>query len=178
MGQLLTEEIKSFIGMETELKRACDPVERGAVRRFAQAIMDLDPIYMYEDAVEHTRYGQPVAPPLFPLAMMRAGFDSPDAISERADDPDFDGLDGRMGSYSAGLPDLPRAKGPVIYGGTEVEVFRLANHGEWVQSKARYFDIYERETSKGPRLFVVIEIDFIDMSGKLICRQRKTQIRT
>ena len=178
MGQLLTEEIGKFIGLETELKVACDPVERGAVRRFAQAIMDLDPVYMHEDAVRDTRYQKPVAPPLFPLAMMRADFDAPDAISERASDPDFDGLDARMGSYSAGLPELPRAKGPVIYGGTEVEVFRLVHHGERVQSKARYFDIYERETSKGPRLFVVIEIDFLDMAGNLVCRQRKTQIRT
>jgi uncharacterized protein len=57
----LTEEIRKYIGMETDLQFACDPVERGAVRRYAQAIMDPDPIYMWDEAVRGTRYAKPVA---------------------------------------------------------------------------------------------------------------------
>lgn len=30
----LTEEIRKYVGMETERQLACDPVERGAVRRY------------------------------------------------------------------------------------------------------------------------------------------------
>ena len=43
--------------METELQLACDPVERGAVRRYAQAIMDPDPIYMQDEAVREELIG-------------------------------------------------------------------------------------------------------------------------
>ena len=174
MGRLLTDEVKKFMGMETEVQLACDPVERGAVRRYAQAIMDLDPAYMHDDYAAKSRYRTPVAPPLFPTAMLRAEFDSPDLVTERADDPNFDGL---VGSSTMGLPPLPLVNSPLLNAGSEVELFRLANHGEWVRMKSRYRDIYERETSKGVMLFVVIETDFIDQAGQLICRFRKTQIR-
>ena len=42
---ILPEAAKKYIGLTSEKEIACDPVERGAVRRYAQAIMDEDPIY-------------------------------------------------------------------------------------------------------------------------------------
>ena len=170
---ILTDEIRGYIGMETDLQLCCDPVERGAVRRFAQAIMDIDPIYMDEDYAKATRYGGPVAPPLFATAMLRLPFGDPDLVTERADDPDFDGA---VGSSALGLPPLPLSLA-LLNGGTEVEIIRYPRHGEWVSVKSRYKDIYERETSKGPMLFVIYESDFVDAEGKLIIRFSKTQIR-
>ncbi len=41
---LLTEALKSYIGLQTEIRTASEPVERGAVRRHAQAIQDEDQI--------------------------------------------------------------------------------------------------------------------------------------
>jgi hypothetical protein len=171
---ILTDEIRSYIGMETETQLCCDPVERGAVRRFAQAIMDVDPIYMDEEFARHTRYGGPVAPPLFATAMLRLPFGDRDLVTERAEDPHFDGS---VGSSSLGLPPLPLGKLAMLNGGTDVEIIRYPRHGEWVRIKSRYKDIYERETSKGPMVFVLYESDFLDEEGKLIIRYSKTQIR-
>jgi len=170
----LNDEIRGYIGLETELQLACDAVERGAVRRYAQAVMDIDPIYMQDEAVAGTRYGTPVAPPLFPNAMLRLPFGEPDLVQERADDADFDGA---VGSSTLGLPPLPLVNSPMLNGGSEVELFRFANHGEQIWLKSRYLDIYERETSKGSMLMVVIETDFLDEYGKLVMRFRKTQLR-
>ncbi len=170
----LTEEIRRFIGMETALQLACDPVERGAVRRYAQAIMDSDPIYMSEAAVAGTRYTKPVAPPLFPNAMLRLPFGERDLVQERAEDPHFDGA---VGSSTLGLPPLPLLNSPLLNGGTECELYRFAEHGEQVWLKSRYLDIYEKQSSKGLMLMVVIETDFLDKAGNLIIRFRKTQIR-
>ncbi len=170
---ILNDEIRSCIGMETEPMVCCDPVERGAVRRFAQAIMDPDPIYMDEGYTADTRYREPVAPPLFAAAMLRLEFGGPDLVQERAEDPDFDGA---VGSSSLGLPPIP-CKLAMLNGGTDVELFRLPRHGEWVSITSRYKDIYERETSKGPMLFVVYESDFKDEDGNVIMRFSKTQIR-
>ena len=170
----MNEAIRRCIGQETDLQLACDPVERGAVRRYAQAIMDIDPIYMAEDAAASTRYGVPVAPPLFPNAMLRLPFGDPDLVQERASDPDFDGA---VGSSTLGLPPLPLVNSPLLNGGTEVELFRYARHGEQIWLKSRYLDIYERETSKGWMLMVVIETDFLDKDGQLVMRFRKTQLR-
>lgn len=170
----LNDEIRQFIRMETELQLACDPVERGAVRRYAQAIMDIDPIYMRDDAVRGTRYPKPVAPPLFPNAMLRLPYGERDLVQEHADDPHFDGA---VGSSTLGLPPLPLANSPLLNGGSEVEMYRFAEHGESIWLQSRYLDIYERESSKGTMLMVVIETDFLDRDRKLVMRFRKTQIR-
>ena len=170
----LTDDIRKYIGMETELQLACDPVERGAVRRYAQAIMDVDPIYMGDDAIRGTRYTRPVAPPLFPNAMLRLPFGERDLVQERAEDPHFDGA---VGSSTLGLPPLPLTNSPLLNGGSEVELYRYAEHGEQVWLQSRYKDIYEKETSKGWFLFLLIETDFLDRDRNLIMRFRKTQIR-
>lgn len=170
----LNDEIRGYIGMQTEVQLACDPVERGAVRRYAQAIMDIDPIYMDEQALRGTRYAKPVAPPLFPNAMLRLPYGGRDLVQERAADPDFDGA---VGSSTLGLPPLPLVNSPLLNGGSEVELFRFAEHGEQIWLQSRYLDIYEKETSKGVMLFVVIETDFLDRDRKLVMRFRKTQIR-
>ncbi len=170
----LTDEIRAYIGVETELQLTCDVVERGAVRRYAQAIMDTDPIYMREDAVAGTRYTKPVAPPLFPNAMLRLPFGDPDLIQERADDPHFDGA---VGSSTLGLPQLPLVNSPLLNGGSEVELFRFAEHGEQIWIQSRYRDIYEKDTSKGKMLMLVIETDFLDKDRQLVMRFTKTQLR-
>jgi hypothetical protein len=170
----LDDPIRKYIGMETELQLACDPVERGAVRRYAQAIMDIDPIYMGGDGIRGTRYRNAVAPPLFPNAMLRLPYGERDLVQERAQDPDFDGA---VGSSTLGLPPLPLVGSPLLNGGSEVEMYRFAEHGESIWLKSRYLDIYERESSKGTMLMVVIETDFLDKDGNLVMRFRKTQIR-
>ena len=72
---------------------------------------------------------------------------------------------------------LPLKNSPLLNGGSEVELFRFAEHDESVWIQSRYLDIYEKESSKGTMLMVVIETDFTDRAGGLILRFRKTQIR-
>lgn len=178
---LLTDEVRSYIGMETSALPAFDPVERGAVRRFAQAIMDLDPTFMGGDAADD-RYGGPVAPPLFPLTQHRPPFDAPDFVSLRAEDPDFDGTRAEVVTNDVdgkpiALPALPLGRLALLNGGSEIEMYRYLRHGEALLSKSRYADIYERETSKGLAVFVIIDTEYLDVDGKLVARVRRTTIR-
>ena len=170
----LTDEITRMIGIETGETVLCDPVERGAVRRFAQAIGDLDSVYASAEAAKATRYGEPVAPPLYPLNMIRPPFDSRDQIEVRARDPDFDGAT-EMSTY--GLPPIPLKNSPIVNGGVEVEFFRYARHGEQVTLNARYKDIYEKETSKGWMIFVVYETVFLGEDKRPLLKMIRTQIR-
>src|SRR5512141_2859776 len=118
---LLTEALKKYIGLHSATEVACDPVERGAVRRYAQAIMDEDPIFS-EHCANNARYGGPVAPPLFPTHLMRRPFGAPDPIQDNARNPDFDGL---SLSASSGLPEIEPLKGyALLNGGSEIEFFR------------------------------------------------------
>ncbi len=171
---LLTEGLKKYIGMQSETEVACDPVERGAVRRYAQAIMDEDPIFA-EGCANNERFGGPVAPPLFPTHMFRRAFGISDPIQLRARDPEFDGL----GATSAqGLPELVPIKHlALLNGGSEIEFFRYARHGETVRLRSRYADIVEKETSKGPMLFVTIETEYRNGEDELLMKVRRTLIR-
>jgi hypothetical protein len=65
---ILTDAAKAYIGVQAETEFACECVERGAVRRYAQAIMDEDPVYR-EACAANVRYGGPMAPPIYPMFM-------------------------------------------------------------------------------------------------------------
>lgn len=171
---LLTDEVRAFIGRAGSAEVACDRVEAGAVRRYVQAYMDDDPRFGPE-APSHLRYGGAVAPALFPMNMFRRPIGTPDPFAERARDPHFDGI---VGSTAQGLPPLPLPQGTgLLNGGTEVEVFRYARHGERVTAVSRYADITEKTTSKGPMLVVVIETEYRGVAGDTLLRVRKTQLR-
>jgi len=171
---LLTDELRKYIGLQSQDETACDPVERGAVRRYAQAIQDDDPIY-WEACPNNARYGGPVAMPLFPTHMFRRAFGAPDPLQERARDPDFDGL---VSAASSGLPELEPIKHlALLNGGSEIEFFRYARHGETVKQRSRYADIVEKQTSKGPMLFVIIETEYRNGDGELLMKTRRTHIR-
>jgi hypothetical protein len=167
---LLTKEAEAYVGLESDLQTACDVVERGAVRRYSQAIMDHDPAY----SVGAERFGGPVAPPIFPTHMFRRDYGTPDAIQENARNPDFDGLGAAAGK---GLPPIePLAHLSLLNGGSELEFFRHARHGETVTVKSRYASIEEKQTSKGSIVLVVIEEDYF-AGADLLVRARRTQIR-
>jgi acyl dehydratase len=171
---LLTEALKQYIGMQSQSETACDPVERGAARRYAQAIQDEDPIFS-EVCANNARFGGPVAPPLYPTHMFRRAFGSPDPLQLRARDPDFDGL---SASSAQGLPELEPIKHlALLNGGSEIEFFRYARHGESVTLRSRYADIVEKETSKGPTLFVTIETEYRNGDAELLMTVRRTLIR-
>lgn len=58
---------KDLIGKRSE--RVKSTVERGMVRRFAEAIGDLNPIYIDEEVGRRSRYGRNIAPPTFPRVL-------------------------------------------------------------------------------------------------------------
>jgi hypothetical protein len=168
---LLTDEILGYIGRESERVFACDPVEKGAVRRFAQAIMDEQPKYGVAGVDPG---GQSIAPPLFPPFMLRRPLGTEDPLSKRAEDPDFDGL---TLAINSGLPDLPLPGIALLNGGAEIEFYRHAHYGDEVSQRSRYSTIYERQSSKGPMLFVVTETDYETRAGVLLLRVRQVNIR-
>jgi hypothetical protein len=166
---LVGENIRSLVGKWGRRDLSCDPVERGAVRRYAQAIMDDDPAFM-----EPIRGGSPVAPPLFPMNMFRRPFGTPDMLSERAEDPDFDGL---TADVAQGLPDLPLPPMVMLNGGTQVEFYRYARHGETVSARSRYLDISEKQAKAGPMIAIVIQTEYRGDAEELLMIVEKTLLR-
>lgn len=55
---------REFVGRRSEPVK--NLVERGAVRKFAEAIADPNPLYVDETAAKASRHGRLLAPPTFP----------------------------------------------------------------------------------------------------------------
>lgn len=165
---LLNDDILRFVGVQSPEVEAPHPVESSEVRRYAQAIMDDDPRYMVGRAGD-----RPIAPMLFPTHMFRAPFGSSDVLTERAEDPDFDG---GVALSSRGLPDLPTRNLVRLNGGMKVDFFDYARHGERVAMRSRYASITEREGSKGPMMIVVIDTDYYTSDRRPLLRVQNTGI--
>lgn len=170
---ILPESVQAYIGMETT-EVACEVVERGAVRRYAQAVMDEDPIYR-EPCAANARCGGPVAPALYPMYMINwRQFGDADSVQRHAQNPHFDGTAGLL----RGLPEIEPLKHlAVLNGGSEIEFYRYARHGETVKLRSRYADIVEKQTSKGPMVIVTSENDYLTGDGELLLRVRRSSLR-
>lgn len=171
----LTPEVKALIGMEGEPEACWEPVERSEIRRFAQAVMDDDPIYWNDAYARETRYGGVVAPPLYPLFAHRRAPETPDPLPEAAMNPDFDGFTLLLhpGLPPVPLPTLPR----LLNGGSEVEFYQLPRLGDRITARAKYLDIYEKSGRSGTMVFIVIETRYLNQRDELLLVSRVTLIR-
>jgi acyl dehydratase len=174
-GSYITSEVKALIGLEGAPQSSWEPVERSEIRRFAQAVMDDDPIFWNDDYATNTRYGGVVAPPLFPLFAQRRPPGTPDPLATAATDADFDGF---VGLLTTGLPPVPLPQLPrLLNGGNEVEFYQLPKLGDRITARAKYLDIYEKTGRSGTMVFIVIETRYTNQRDALLMVSRVTLIR-
>jgi len=142
---LLTEEMKRAVGVEWE--PSVLEVERGHIRRFAEAIGDPNPLYTDEKHARRSRYGGIIAPPTFLRAVL-----APQPKVEL---------------------NLPKR---VLDGGSDWEYFGPVRPGDVITARARIASITERALSLGPALFVTTEITYSNQFGEVVATQRSTRI--
>ncbi|MBP8297390.1 MAG: MaoC family dehydratase N-terminal domain-containing protein [Burkholderiales bacterium] len=169
----VTAEVEAMIGHETDEVEAADAVSASELRRIAQAIPDMDPLYWNEAYARGTRHKGIVAPALFPVDGFRQPPHLPDRLTEKLlEDPDFQGgppWDRRL------LVDIP-LKTPLtsnINGGQEFEVFDLARLGERLRASRRIADIYETESAKfGRAVYRIEDVTYKNAAGRVILTGR------
>src|SRR5713226_4508197 len=105
---LIPEEARALVGQV--LGVYSEVVERGAIRRYCQAMGNLNPLYLDEEYARDTRYGGVIAPPLF--------INSVAVYPPGTPEPGEDGVGGRIQAEQVELP-LKR----VVVGGQEWEFF-------------------------------------------------------
>jgi acyl dehydratase len=143
----LTEEMKAKIG--TILAPIVLEVEKGAVRRFAQAVADPNPLYADEEYARKTRYGGIVCPPGF------FGLPAGEEVSaERI------------------LSILGRPFENVLNAGNESEFYRPVRPGDVLVSSTKLADIYEKKGGAGNLLFVVLETTYKNQADQVVAMMR------
>jgi acyl dehydratase len=145
-ANVITDEMRTAVGVESE--PATHDVERGAIRRFADAIGDVSPPYRDEEAARNSRHGGLIAPPTF-LRSLPAG---PHRVELRSPYPE------------------------VLDGGSEWEYFEPVRAGDRITVTSRIVELKERSGRLGPMLFVTTETRYVNQSGRVAATQRGTII--
>ena len=123
-------------------------VEKGAIRKFAEAIGDADPIYHDVQAAQAAGLKTIVAPPTF-------------LCTFRAQD----------------LPELKIAFGRVrLNGGNAYEYYQPVYAGDTITVTAKYADVAERTGRTGKMVFVFTELTFRNQHGEVVAKGRNTGI--
>lgn len=133
--------------------RRSDPVvnevERGAVRRFAEALGLTDEVHFDEKAAQAAGYRGLLAPMTFPITF-RSSIELRDALAL-----------GQRG---------------LLHADQSFEYFRPICAGDSIQVIAVIADVSERSGATGPMDVVVVEDEGRDDGGNLVYRSRKTLI--
>ncbi len=144
-NKIVTDEIRKLIGTESEPRVV--EVERGAIRRFAEAVGDPNPLFNDEAAARRSRYGGMIAPPTFCRSLGGGFFNVP----------------------------LPLAR--ALDGGSEWEYSEPIRPGDRITVVSKLADIREAAGRMGTMVFIVTETRYTNQFGQLCAIQRSTGIR-
>jgi len=159
---MLPEEITKFIGKS--MGKSVFQVEKEPIRRFADSVDDLNPLYWDEEHAKKSRYGSIIAPPgliCAPWYSARAvpwgGRDAVTADAER--------------------PNLAKAGyGRVLDGGVEWEFLVAVKAGDTITAESKIRDIMEREGKSGKMAFMITETTYTNQNGEVVAKTRGTSI--
>lgn len=124
-------------------------VERGAVRKFAEAIGDPNPLFLDEEAAARSRWGRLIAPPTFPRVL------------------DF----GEIGAI-----ELPEAG--VIHGEQTYRYARPLFVGEELRCHTVFEDTFRKRGSGGMLTFLIFRRVAADADGEEVLTAREVYILT
>jgi acyl dehydratase len=138
--------MRAAVNVESE--PLVNEVEAGAIKKFARAIGDSNPLFNDEEAARKSRYGGLIAPPTF----CRSLSSGPAKVSVES-------------PYPANLD-----------GGSEWEYFGPVRPGDRITVTTYLADAFERAGRLGNMLFMVRETKYVNQFDKVVALQRSTGI--
>ncbi|HUB06942.1 MAG TPA: MaoC family dehydratase N-terminal domain-containing protein [Myxococcales bacterium] len=127
---------------------ALNEIERGAIRRFAEAIGETNPLFFDPEAARAQGYRDVLAPLLFPFSLRS----------------------------SLTLKDVAQPNRTVLSSDQQVEAFEPICAGDQLLVSSRIAELTQRPGNTGPLEFVVVEDEGRTPEGKIVFRTRRTLI--
>ena len=153
----MPEEVAKLIGKSLGEPQVYE-IERGAIRRFADAVDDFNPLHRDVEYARNSKYGEIIAPvgfsgwPIGGAGLMEV----------------LGGIIGPM--MAAGYPGL-------LDGGIEYEPFIPIRVGDVLICHTKIADISEKTTSSGKGMLLpTIEMNFLNQNGDRVMTQRMSLI--
>ena len=157
-----SEQIVQLIGKITDVQ--VFEVEKGAIKKFADAVDDPNPLYWDEEYARNSRYDSLIAPPGFfgwPVKWKRGRTNT-----IRTESAENVGKALTEAGYSRSLD-----------GGVEYEFFAPIRAGDTLVASSVTKDIIEREGRTGKLVLVITETTYINQKGELVAKAVSTGIR-
>lgn len=150
----IPEEVAKLIGKTFEPMIL--EVEKGAIRRWADAIDDPNPLYQDVEYAKNSKYGGIIAPPGF------TGWP----------------VKGRFTEWMVEvIGPIMSAGYPILFdGGIEYEFYFPIRAGDTLTAHGKVADIHEKAGRTGKLLFVVVETTFSNQNGEKVLVQRNILI--
>jgi len=148
-ASIITDELRAAVGMESAPSEV--EIERSAIRKYAAAIQDPNPIYFDAAYAKRTPHGTIIAPPTFLCAI-------------------------ELDSAELKIP-IPATHTEQLNGGVEYIYERPIRLHEVLIASRRLAAVSEGDGRLGRMLFLNHEIAFRDRDGKLVGQQIQTGIR-
>jgi acyl dehydratase len=147
-SSVITPEMRSQIG--TTGRPVTFDIEKGAIRKYAEAVEDPNPLWVNETLAREAGYEGIVAPPVFLHAV---------AILARQE----------TAGFTSPLPNL-------LNGGQEFQYLAPIGPGDTITATCRLADLVEKDGRLGKMLFVVYEIVCDNQRGQTVARVLQTTI--
>jgi len=157
----ISAEARAVIGKQAS-PQACE-VTKTAIRRFAQAIGDPNPVYTDEEYARTTQWGGIIAPPTFIFTL--GYYDDSPGVRLRED-----------GRPIGGEIDVPLPVSRTVGGASSVEFGEPIRPGDVITVRKRIADVYSKEGRSGLLYFTVVETTCINQRGELVAREKASFI--
>ena len=164
---MLPEEVTKLIGQGAGMR--IFEVEKGAIKKFADAVDDRNPLYWDEEFARNSRYGSIIAPPGFFGWPTKWARESTFPLSSEGAEPAGAIVDPRAVLAEAGYSR-------VLDGGMEYEFFSPVRAGDTLVASSMIKDIVEREGKTGKMAFLFIETTYTNQNGDLVAKARQTTV--
>src|SRR5262245_45143566 len=159
-SELITSEIRSWIGRETDLTPL--PVMTASeVRRYMEATGDRNPLWYDDEYARAAGYKGRILPPTLVGWVPFSIRENPDGSS--AESPDL----------RRQVP-LPKNFTNVRNAGSETEWLRAVYPGEPLSTQSSLVDIVVRQGRAGPGFYITQEEQILNADGDIVMRRRHT----
>jgi len=143
------ERLKDEVGVEWEPE--VYEIEKGMIRRFAQAIDDQNPLWQDEEYASKSQYGGIIAPPTFVLPMS------------------LEQIQQKMTNLMPGAARL--------HGGTELEYYQPVRPGDSITVSGKIANVRERQGRKmGSMVFVTFDLTCKNQRQELVAKCQQLTI--
>jgi acyl dehydratase len=157
----MPEEIAQVIGKSTGVR--IFEVEKGAIRRFADAVGDPNPLYRDEEHARKSPYGGIIAPPGFFGWPQKHPMGAPLVVQFPVEVMEPLSKAGYMAATA-------------LDGGMEYDFFEAVRPGDTLAEFTVVKDVRERAGRAGKMAFIVLESTYLNQHGTLVAKARATTI--